>query len=302
MRTVDRAKGRWREILPQLGISTSFLINRHGPCPICGGKDRFRFDDRDGTGSYYCNGCGPGVGLLLVRKANGWDYATACREVDNIIGRDPPPPRPATPPKPKVGRRDYLEQLLGEANERSIVERYLAHRGLSTFPPVLRGHPRLTYAESDRFIGRFPAMVAPVVGPDGGLQSVHRTYLGDVPTRKKLMTPVETVQGAAARLFDHQDVLGIAEGIETAIAAHELFGLPTWAVISTAGMEAFRPPEGVLQLVIFGDHDRNFAGQKAAFNLAHRLYRDLKLEIEVKIPPAPDTDWLDVLNDRRAAA
>src|SRR6185295_4990814 len=86
MNTVDRARNRWHEILPQLGIDTRFLTNKHGPCPLCGGKDRYRFDDRDGTGSYYCNQCGAGVGIIMIRKLRGWDHATACAEVDKIIG------------------------------------------------------------------------------------------------------------------------------------------------------------------------------------------------------------------------
>src|SRR5690348_13963485 len=56
--TVDRARGRWREILPCLGVETRYLTNKHGPCPLCGGKDRFRFDDKNGDGTYYCNQCG----------------------------------------------------------------------------------------------------------------------------------------------------------------------------------------------------------------------------------------------------
>jgi hypothetical protein len=47
---------------------------------------RFRFDDRDGTGSYYCNQCGPGTGLLMIRKLKDWDHKTACDAVDKIIG------------------------------------------------------------------------------------------------------------------------------------------------------------------------------------------------------------------------
>ena len=105
--------------------------------------------------------------------------------------------------------------------------------------------------------------------------------------------------GAAVRLFDPTDKLGIAEGIETAIAAHELFDVPTWATISSTIIESFSPPAGIRRLVIFADHDRNCAGQKAAFTLAHRLHRDLKLDVEVKIPPEPDSDWLDVLNSSR---
>ena len=296
MNTVERATGRWREILPQLGIETRFLVNRHGPCPLCGGRDRFRFDDRDGTGSYYCNQCGPGPGIMLVRKLHGWDHATACRAIDEIIGRDTPPSSPE--PAPKKGRGRSPEQILAEATDRGIVQRYLESRGLTTFPNVLRGHRRLAYFDDDdRFLGHFPAMVAPVIGPDGDLRSIHRTYLADVPKRKKLLSAVSP--GAAVRLFDPTDKLGIAEGIETAIAAHELFSLPTWATISTAFMESFTPPAGIQRLVIFADHDRNCAGQKAAFTLAHRLQRDLKLEIEVKIPPEPDSDWLDVLNSSR---
>jgi putative DNA primase/helicase len=181
------------------------------------------------------------------------------------------------------------------------VERYLAGRGLRTVPAVLRGHPRLTYAEDGQFIGRYPAMLAPVLGPDGDLVSVHRTYVADVPTRKKLLTAIG--RGAAVRLFDPIDaVLGVAEGLETAIAAHELFGVPTWATISATIMESFTPPAGVQRLIIYGDHDVSFAGQRSAFTLAHRLRRDLEIDIQVMIPPAVDTDWLDVLNSRRAAA
>lgn len=62
-------------------------------------------------------------------------------------------------------------------------------------------------------------------------------------------------------------------------------------------MESFTPPAGVRRLTIFADHDTDFAGQLSAFTLAHRLNRiDPGLAVEVKIPPVPDSDWLDVLN------
>lgn len=306
--TVERARGRWREILPQLGIEPRFLVNKHGPCPLCGGKDRFRFDDKDGSGSYICGQCGAGVGIILLRKQHGWDHATACREVDKIIGTEVPRSTPQPSRRYVTDRRRAdLDRVLAEARDRSIIERYLRGRGLSTVPVVLRGHADLPYFDDDgRLIGRYPAMVAPVLGPDGRLQSLHRTYITDaVPKgeRKKLMPVVETAKGAAVRLFDHDKALGIGEGIETSIAAYELFGTPTWACTSTSIMEGVNPPDGVETLIIYADADANFAGHKAAYTLANRLARERKeIAIKVMVPPRPDTDWLDVLLERTGRA
>jgi putative DNA primase/helicase len=67
--------------------------------------------------------------------------------------------------------------------------------------------------------------------------------------------------GAAIRLTPVSRTLGIAEGIETALAASELFEVPVWSCISTTGIESFEPPEGAEHIVIFADNDENFAGQ-----------------------------------------
>jgi phage/plasmid primase-like uncharacterized protein len=53
------ASGRWGDILEALAVlHAEQLSNRHQPCPACGGRDRYRFDDRDGNGSWFCNQCG----------------------------------------------------------------------------------------------------------------------------------------------------------------------------------------------------------------------------------------------------
>lgn len=69
------ARGQWKCVLTQLfGVDSRLLSGKHCECPSCGGKDRFRFDDKDGTGSYYCNGCGAGDGLSLAVKVHGDFY------------------------------------------------------------------------------------------------------------------------------------------------------------------------------------------------------------------------------------
>lgn len=287
MRTVDRARGRWPDVLAGLGVESRFLANKHGPCPLCGGRDRFRFDNRDGSGSYYCNQCGPGSGITLVMKMRNLDYAEACRQVDALLGTYVPPPPRRTDDREK--RLRAIERTLNEATDPEIMARYLRGRGLRVAPPVLRGHPRLVYAEEGRH-ERHPAMVAPVVDIDGRLQSAHRTYVASVSSPKKLMPPLDTVTGAAVRLFEPTDTLGLAEGIETAIAAHEMYNVPTWAALTACGLEKVSIPPCVRRVLIF-------TGQKAAYALANRL---AKIDVEVHVPPLVGTDWLDVLNERRA--
>ena len=66
----DRARNNWPKIFEQLGI---FIPpnHRHGPCPCCGGKDRFRMNDLEGRGTWFCNQCGAGDGLDLVSRFFG---------------------------------------------------------------------------------------------------------------------------------------------------------------------------------------------------------------------------------------
>jgi putative DNA primase/helicase len=302
MNTVERANGRWREILPQLGIETRFLTNKHGACPLCRGKDRFRFDDRDGTGSYYCNQCGAGTGVLLIRKLKGWDHKTACDEVDKIIGIGNAKPTPkALPNDDRRARLAGIERLLREAHYPDVVTGYLQKRGLGITSPVLQGHWRCPYYDGDgHFIGTYPAVIAPIVGGDGTLLGVLRTYttgLGD-RDRKKILKAADTINGGIVRLHQPIDDLGIAEGIENALAAYEMFGIPTWATIAARNLKLFEPPSGISGLHIFGDNDASYTGQEAAYALAKRLFAK-HLPVEVHLPPEVDIDWLDVLNRGR---
>lgn len=87
----EAARGRWHEVLPALGIAPEHLRNRPGPCPGCGGTDRFRFDDRDGRGTWICGGAGAvqaGDGFDLLGHVHGWTAGEALREVSRVLGLD----------------------------------------------------------------------------------------------------------------------------------------------------------------------------------------------------------------------
>ncbi|VXD08629.1 hypothetical protein YERSI8AC_70058 [Enterobacterales bacterium 8AC] len=94
MRNIDlirevtkEAAGRWPDVLPMVGIDVPTSPRAQVACPACGGRDRFRFDD-NGRGSHFCNQCGAGDGLDLVRKVNQCDATEAARLVADVLGID----------------------------------------------------------------------------------------------------------------------------------------------------------------------------------------------------------------------
>lgn len=298
------AAGRWRSILSTLGMDDKALSGKHCACPMCGGRDRFRFDNKDARGTYFCSGCGAGDGVRLVMGITGQSFKDAARQIERLAGVVQP-----TASKPERSDEDKLAALRRVWLESKPIRRgdeayaYLAGRGLRLYdlPEAVRVHSALRYREGET-VGTYAAMLATVTAPDGRAVSLHRTYLQDgrkapVSAPKKLMQGLP-LSGAAIRLTAVSEVLGIAEGIETALAASEMFEVPCWSCISTAGIESFEPPAGVREVIVFADHDESFAGQKSAFAAAHRL--KLKgFEVEVCIPPTVG-DWLDALNERQA--
>lgn len=83
----DAALGRWKDmIFPAFGLQVPAKPNVHGPCPICGGKDRFRCDDLLGKGTWYCNQCVAGDGFSLIEKARDMESSEVLYEVASILG------------------------------------------------------------------------------------------------------------------------------------------------------------------------------------------------------------------------
>jgi len=283
----------------------------------------------DETGGGVCNTCGTfHDGFALLMWANGWTFPEALQAVANELGmtvdRVCKLRRVSSlRPRPKERDRESVIEALNRVWQQALdptdrragpLRAYLANRGLSGVNldgEVVRFHPELGYWERNeqnepRLVGRFPAMVALVTDADGRPVTVHRTYLAlgghkaPVPAPKKLMGyPGDRLVGGAIRLISPGPILGVAEGVETALAVHLRTGMPVWSAISAGLLARMEPPAETSLVVVWADRDRSGAGEVAAHSLRERLIKR-GMPVAVHLPPASipadakGIDWADV--------
>ena len=300
-RTANAAKGKWKGILLALGIPETALRDKHGPCPVCGGEDRFRWDNKEGKGTFICNVCGAGDGMKLAISFTGRPFTEVAAKIDDLLGNVKPD---SAQPRREMTDEDRLQALRAVWSEtRPISQDDLAHKYLTA-----RNVGELIYPKALRFGvlrdgegGVRPCMVAIVSDHSGKPVTMHRTFLrpdglakAEMQAPRKLM-PGPLPDGSAVRLSDFTTgTLGIAEGIETAMSASALYQIPVWASINAAMMAKWVPPEGAEEVAIFADNDPKFGGQAAAYGLAHRLAVK-GIPVTVNVPAFVGSDFNDIL-------
>ncbi len=192
------------------------------------------------------------------------------------------------------------------------VSRYLHHRLAFPdheplhVPATLRWHPALEYWHDGKPAGRWPALVARVESPDGKLVALHRTWLTGDGRKAPVPGPVKKLSAGAGQVMggciplgfpDASGRIGVAEGIETALAARCASSVPVVAAYSAGALAAWCWPPGARRLLVFADNDQ--AGADAAEKLRQRA-RASGLWVAVLAPTTPGADWCDVWADRNA--
>lgn len=309
-KTAHAAKGRWRGILQHFGVPAKHLDGKQHACPLCGGKDRWRFDDLEGRGTSICNQCGARDGVALVVELTGRGYGDVLGEIDGLVGNIK-----AEAPRQQIdpGKRDNMLREVYLASKPiapgDLAHRYLECRHIAerVYPDTLRFAPKL--ADGDG--GIRPCMVA-MVGIHGDLRpngqqryvTMHRTFLrpdgsgkAEMASPRKMM-PGSVPDGACVMLSDWPGYgpIGIAEGIETAMSASALFDMPVWAALNATMMEKWLPPAGADEVAIFADNDENFRGLKAGAILANKLKTRPEyqhLAVNLHLPKLAGTDFAD---------
>lgn len=294
---MEKARGRWAGILRTLGVEEQYLKNRHGPCPMCGGRDRYRWDDKNGDGTYYCNSCGAGDGWLLAQKITGESASAVAKKIFNMVGGiAKADEKPVDDFERNRMRLHRIMQGCDVSSQINAVRLYLRNRGLP-WSNHLFFHPGLNYYQDGKLVGKYPAMIGKFYQDDKAV-TIHATYLtpdgkkADVQAAKKIFPKCGELTGSAIKLTEVYPEMGIAEGIETALAVMKLENIPCWASGTAGLLEKFNPPPGVNKLHIYADNDASFTGQAAAYNLAKRLAQR-KICCQVHIPDTTNTDFAD---------
>ena len=175
-----------------------------------------------------------------------------------------------------------------------LTQSYLRNRGLSAdIMPTLRFLPALQHKLSRQ---TFPAMLALILAGDRLKLGVQATFLDPSGRGKAVVEPPRwtyaPLRDGAVRLGPAGDVLGIAEGVETALAAMQLAGVPCWACLGASRMHNVAIPANVRELHVFGDNDQ--AGRDAAQRMA---YAHKHRRVVLRFPPDGFGDYADLAAD-----
>ncbi|EEP5041846.1 DNA primase, partial [Salmonella enterica] len=286
--TVKQACGHWPRILPALGVKV--IKNRHQSCPVCGGSDRFRFDDKEGRGTWFCNQCGAGDGLKLVEKVFGVSASEAAGKVNAVTGNLPPvaPEVIAAAEAETEADRKAAAALavrLMEKTRPASGNAYLTHKG---FP----GHECVMLTATHKTGGvtfRAGDMVVPLYDNAGALVNVQLINSDGLK---------RTLKGGAVKGTCHiiggQKQAGkrlwIAEGYATALTVHHLTGETVMVALSPVNLLSLaslaRQKHPACQIVLAADRDLNGNGQSKAAAAADAC------EGIVALPPVFG-DWND---------
>lgn len=249
---------------------------RCGPCPRCGGDDRFSVHPV--KHAFKCRGCGVtgGTAIDLVAFLDGLDVRQDFRLIVERILVESKDDAPVNYDD-EASDAEQHDKALSLWRRRkpitgTIAEKYLRARGINgPLPETLAFLP-----PSKR--DQHPALIAPfAIDASTPVDSVHLTLLAPDGSGK---ADVERAKIIVGRPLDRPIVLApinylggllIAEGIEDALTGYEATGLGTWAAGSASFMPALADcvPPYVEIVTIIQDGDE--AGRKNSRQLADRL-------------------------------
>jgi Toprim domain/CHC2 zinc finger len=314
-RVADARTIRIEDETAKRGIKLRGGVDRCGPCPRCGGTDRFSINTKKQV--FNCRGFEGGDVIALVQHIDGVSFLDAIAylagaEPSSIVSNIRKQPGPVVKQRDEAAER--RQRNLVEADNRefalrlwrqavdprgTIVEAYLRNRCLElpgeAANEAIRFHPDCPFGTGSS--SARPAMVCLVrniVSNDP--RGLHRTALAPDGTAikcdgKTFRMSLGTIAGGAIKLDPDEDValgLCIGEGVETCLSGRQIGLQPVWSAVSTGGVANFPVLPGVDGLHIFAENDANGASAKAVEACARRWYEACRDVIVVEPDTAKD--------------
>jgi putative DNA primase/helicase len=179
-----------------------------------------------------------------------------------------------------------------------LAEIYLRKRSIDICPASLRFNRRTPLGKGALAVFR-PALIAAVMD-NSGLVAVQRTFLDACGRRARDLGEPRRMLGrpgcGAVRLAAATDVLGLAEGVETALSATILLGIPVWAALGSERLAHVAVPPSVTRLTLLPDND---AAGRLAVPLAIKAHAMPGRRIDIDWPWHGLNDWNDALRTER---
>ena len=291
-RVLREFNGAWRQTLEGYGCHLP-SGRHHGPCPVCGGKDRFRFDDKEGRGTWFCSQCDPqsGGGLLLLSRFLGKPTIEVANE---LLGNTPE--RSRAP----VYRSLVSEDQIRKANHeqaRKGAEALLASSELRTHPYMSdRGLDGQWLVNGEPIMGKDRSVIQPgelllvpaykAEGDGSKLVNVQKIKAN----KEKRPLYGGDMAGVYHKLDGHQKLIAITEGYATGVTVNQVTGALTYCAFNTGNLAAVAAwasgQHPGVPVVLFADNDEHGAGLRYAKDAA------APLGATVALPPELG-DWDD---------
>jgi hypothetical protein len=316
-RTLDHLIAQARAVrvedeIARRGIQLRGLgVDRCGPCPRCGGSDRFSINLRKQV--FNCRGFGGGDVIAMVQHFDAVAFAEA---VATLTGERLPAPAASTPRRisddddPTQRSRDAL-RIWNEARPigGTLAETYLTATrcvDISALPDiddVLRFHLRCVFGQGERLPCLLALMRDIKTDEPTGIIRVALSSCGEKLDRKMLGRKA----GAAVKLWPDAAVthgLVVGEGLETvACAATRVLYMgtmlqPAWALCDATNLASFPPLPEVEHLTILVDHDTSRTGENAA-EACMRRWTTAGRSVELLKPRKVDTDFADLVRQKK---
>ena len=286
-RVLREFNGSWRQTLENYGCHLP-SGGHHGPCPVCGGKDRFRFDDKEGWGTWFCSQCDPqsGGGLLLLSRFLGKPTLEVANE---LLGNTPE--RSRAP----VYRSFVSEDQIRKANHeqaRKGAEALLASSELRPHPYMLdRGLDGQWLVNGEPIMGRDRSVIQPgelllvpaykAEGDGSKLVNVQKIKAN----KEKRPLYGGDMAGVYHKLDGHQRLIAIVEGYATGVTVNQVTGATTYVAFQTGNLASVSAwvasQHPGVPVVFFADNDEHGAGLRYAKDAAAPICATVALPPEL---------------------